>query len=173
MIARAPPVIRIKRTARMQVITDSVSSQPRRSCHAGSANRKKFSGLPKIGSAMLLAAGGMCQKSASVAHSPLIAAPVANATTTEKMSAMVRRTGSTGSRTGFPPIRIVWPSGRSGRWARFRAMNDPYRMTSVAAAKTRKTSHRRFRVLKKTSPWPRPRSAPQRLFSTVHKLRAF
>ena len=42
--------MRIKKTASTQTITASVSSQPAMSCHAGRVNRKKFSGLPKIGS---------------------------------------------------------------------------------------------------------------------------
>src|SRR5271156_5580444 len=68
-------------------MTDSVSSQPTMRCHAGRANRKKLSGLPKIGSAALLTARGAYQNSASVGHSSIIAAPVTPAITSEAQNA--------------------------------------------------------------------------------------
>ncbi len=49
------------------------------SCHAGRVNRKKFSGLPKIGSTTPPVVRGAYQKSASVGHSTIMPAPVAAA----------------------------------------------------------------------------------------------
>jgi hypothetical protein len=97
----------MKKAASAQAIRLSVSNHPEMSCHAGKANRKKFSGLPKIGSTMPLLVRGANQKSASVGHSPVMVAPVAAAMTSETPSAMSRRTGSTGSFTGCPPMRMV------------------------------------------------------------------
>jgi hypothetical protein len=62
------------------------------SCHAGRVNRKKFSGLPKIGSTTPPVVRGAYQKSASVGHSAIMPAPVAAAMTSETPSAMRRRT---------------------------------------------------------------------------------
>ena len=109
VMTRPPPVMRMKTTASMQVITASVSSHPAMSCHAGRVKRKKFSGLPKIGSKTLppLVVRGAYQKSASVGHSTIMPAPVAAAMTSETPSAMRRRTGSTGSFNGCPPMKIV------------------------------------------------------------------
>ena len=151
---RVPPVMRTKKAASTQVRMASVSSQPAMSCHAGRVNRKKFSGLPKIGSKTLTppVARGAYQKRASVGHSTIMLAPVATAITSETPSAMRRRTGSTGSFTCCVPMVIVWPLGKSGRCARFRARNDPYRMRNVAAVKAAKITHCRPRVFQKTSP---------------------
>src|SRR6202044_106695 len=107
----------------------------------GRANKKKFSGLPKIGSTTPPVAGGAYQKRASVGHYPIIPPPVAAATASETPSAITRRTGSTGSFTGRPPMRIVWPLGKSERCTRFRARNEPYRIRNVAAAKVANTPH--------------------------------
>ena len=150
---RAPPEMRMKKAASAQTITASVSSQPAMSCHAGRVNRKKFTGLPKIGSTTL-AVRGAYQKSASEGHSAIMAAPVAAATASEMTTAMRRRTGSTGSFTGCPPMRIVCPSGKSGRCARLSATNDPYRMRNVAAPKAAKTSHCKVSDFQNTSPYP-------------------
>ena len=86
-----------------------------KSCHAGRVNRKKFSALPKIGSTTPPVVRGAYQKSASVGHSTMMPAPVAAATASETPSATRRRTGSTGSFSGCPPMKIVWPLGKSGR----------------------------------------------------------
>ena len=147
-----PPVTRRKKTASAQVITANVSSQPAMSCHAGKVNRKKFRGLPKIGSITPPVAGGTYKKSASVGHSAIIPAPVASAIASEIPIAMSRRTGSTGNLTGCWPMNIVWPLGKSGRCARFRARNDPNRMRNVAAAKTAKIPHCRLSVFQYTAP---------------------
>ena len=77
------------------------------SCHAGRVNRKKFSGLPKIGSMTPPVGRGAYRKSASVAHSAIMPAPVAAAMASDTPSAKRRKTGSTGNFTGRPPIRIV------------------------------------------------------------------
>ena len=84
------------------------------SCHAGRVKRKKFSGLPKIGSTTLPVARGAYQKSARVGHSAIMPAPVAAAITSETPSAIRRSTGSTGSFNGCPPMKIVWPLGKIG-----------------------------------------------------------
>ena len=70
------------------------------SCHAGRVNRKKLSGLPKIGSTAPPLACGENQTSANVVHFVDMAPPVAMAITRDTMSAMIRRTRSTGSFTG-------------------------------------------------------------------------
>src|SRR5437588_12349653 len=77
---RDPPVSRMKKTARAQVITLSVSSHPAMSCHAGKLNRKKSSGLVKIGSTKQLLVRGANQKRASDGHSVIMAPPVTAAT---------------------------------------------------------------------------------------------
>ena len=151
--ARAPPVMRIKKTARAQTITASVSNQPTISCHAGRANRKKFSGLPKIGSVTPEFAGAY-QKSASVGHSADIAPPVAAAMTSETPRAMRRNTPSTGSFNGCPPMTIVWPLGKSGRCARFKARNDPYKTRNVTAVNAAKIPHCRPSFFQNTSAYP-------------------
>ena len=61
------------------MITASVSIQPAIRSQAGSVKRKKFRGLPKIGSTTLPEVRGANQKSASVVHSAAIAAPVVSA----------------------------------------------------------------------------------------------
>ena len=146
-----PPVMRMKKTASTQVIKASVSSQPTMSCQPGRLKRKKFSGLPKTGSRKPPAAGAAYQKSAIVGHSSITPAPVATAMTSERPTAMRRRTGSTGSFSGCPPMKIVRPLGRSGRCVRFRTRNDPYRMRNVAAAKAVKIPHWRPSVFQNTS----------------------
>jgi hypothetical protein len=80
-------------------------------------------------------ARGAYQKRASVGHSAIMPAPVTRAMTTDPPKASRRITGSTGSLTGCPPKKIVWLLGKSGRCARFRAANDPYRMKKVAGKK--------------------------------------
>jgi len=62
---------------------------------------------------------------------------------------MSRSTGSTGSVSGWPLIRILPPAispSRSG----FSARNDPYRTAKVTSAKAVKTSAWTFRVFQKT-----------------------
>ena len=119
----------MKKTASTQAMTASVSSQPEMSCHAGRVKKKKLSGLPKIGS--ITAPGtppmarGAYQKRASVGHSAIMPAPVTRAMAIDPPNASKRMTGSTGSFTGCPPKKMVWLLGRSGRWARFSAANDP------------------------------------------------
>src|SRR5437667_7802075 len=83
--------MRMKKTASTQVITASVRSQPARSCQAGRVNRKKFSGLPKIGSTTPPVVRGAYQKRASVGHSTMMPAPVAAAMASETPSATRRR----------------------------------------------------------------------------------
>src|SRR5258705_2896711 len=84
---RLPPVIKMKKTASAQVITLSVSSHPAMSCHAGKLNRKKSSGLLKIGSITPLLVRGANQKRASVGHSTITAPPVAAAITRQNPQA--------------------------------------------------------------------------------------
>ena len=139
---RVPPVMRMKKTASRQVITASVSSQPAMSCHAGRVNRKKFSGLPKIGSTTLPSwRGAHTKRARASATPPSCRRRLPAAMASETPSAMRRRTGSTGSFSGCPPMKIVWPLGKSGRCARFRARNDPYRMRNVTAVKAAKIPH--------------------------------
>ena len=82
-------------TATAQVAIASVRSQLLMSCHAGKVKRKKFSGLPKIGSATLPVACGAYQNSASVGHSAINAKPVTPAKTMETPKEMTRRAGWT------------------------------------------------------------------------------
>jgi hypothetical protein len=63
---------------------------------------------------------------------------VASATTSAMPSAISRRTGSTGSVSGCPLIRIR-PPAISPRRSGLRTRKDPYRMAKVAIAKTLKT----------------------------------
>ena len=65
------------------------------SCHAGSVNRKKFNGLPKIGSATPPVACGAYQKSANVGRCAIRAKPVTPANTMEMPSEMTRKAGWT------------------------------------------------------------------------------
>jgi hypothetical protein len=77
-------------------------------------------------------------------------APLASDTTSAAPSAINRSTGSTGSVSGWPLIRILPPAispSRSGLSAR----NDPYRTAKVTPAKTVKISAWTFRVFQKTS----------------------
>src|ERR1700733_5784078 len=131
----------MKKTAAIHVMMASVSSQPEISCHAGSVKRKKFSGLPKIGSTTLPVARGAYQKSASVGHSDIMPAPVTRAMISDPTKASKRNAGSAGRLTGCPPKKIVWLLGKAGRCARFRAANDAYRTKKVAAAKSAKMLH--------------------------------
>src|SRR5580704_13469984 len=93
--ARAPPAIMANTAAATQMITDSVSSQPSTSSTAGSVNRKKFSGLPKMGSATGPAACGAYQNSASVGQSEDMDAPLIPAMMIEATMPTMRSTGST------------------------------------------------------------------------------
>jgi hypothetical protein len=97
-------------TATAQVVIASVSSQLSMSCHAGRVNRKKFSGLPKIGSATLPVACGAYQKSASVGHCAIRAKPVTPANTIKMHSEMTRRAGWTDRLIGWPAITIRHPT---------------------------------------------------------------
>jgi hypothetical protein len=103
----------MKKTASTHVVTASMSSQPLMSCHAGRVNRKKFSGLPKIGSTTPPVARGAYHRSANFGHSVIIEAPVAPATASDTPNAAKRITGSSVSLTGFPLMKIVWPLGKS------------------------------------------------------------
>ena len=139
-------------------MTARVSSQPRRSCHAGRVKRKKLSGRPKIGSMMLPAACGAYQKRARVGHSCIIAVPVSNATASEPKNPTMRSTGSMERLTGCPP-RMIWRSlGRLAWLARLRAENAPYRMANVATAKSAKTPHCSRHDVQKTSLYPSERN---------------
>src|ERR1017187_2357823 len=70
--ARNAPVIIRKKMASTQHITDIVSSQFIMRCHAGRVNRKKPSGLPKIGSTMPLTLRGAYHHRASVGQSSIM-----------------------------------------------------------------------------------------------------
>ena len=103
---RALLVMMRNNTATAQSAIASVSSQLSMSCHAGSVNRKKFNGLPKIGSATLLVACGAYQNSASVGHSAISAKPVTPAKKMETHSEMTRRAGWTDRLIGWPAMTI-------------------------------------------------------------------
>ena len=80
-------------TATAQIAIAKVRSQLLISCHAGKVNRKKFSGLPKIGSATPPVACGAYQNSASIGQSAINPKPVTHAMTMERQSEITRRTG--------------------------------------------------------------------------------
>ena len=103
---RALLVMMRNNTATAQVVIASVSSQLSMSCHAGNVNRKKFSGLPKIGSATLPVACGAYQKRASVGHCAIRAKPVTPANTMEMHSEMTRRAGWTDRLIGWPAMTM-------------------------------------------------------------------
>src|SRR5258705_13402066 len=95
-------------TATAQIAIASVRSQLLTSCHAGNVNRKKFSGLPKIGSAALPIACGAYQDSASVGQSAIKPNPVTHAMTMETQKEMTRRTAWTDRLIGSPAITRGW-----------------------------------------------------------------
>ena len=139
--ARAPPATSRNKAEAIQTITASVTSQPIISCHAGSVKRKKFSGLPKIGSAMFPLELGAYQKRASDGHSDCIAAPVAREISSAMPMAAKCSTRPTGSSMERPAKKIVWLSGKSAEWARLRARNAPKIIRNVSAAKAAKVPH--------------------------------
>ncbi len=77
-------------------------------------------------------------------------APLASATTSAAASAISRSTGSTGSVSGWPLIRMRPPAispSRSGLSAR----NDPYSTAKVTTVKSVKILAWTFSVFQKTS----------------------
>ncbi len=94
-------------TATAQIAIANVRSQLLTSCHAGKVKRKKFSGLPKIGSATLPVACGAYQNSASVGQFAIIPKPVTHAMTMETQKEMTRRTGWTDRFIGSPAMTIA------------------------------------------------------------------
>src|SRR5262249_5301269 len=118
-------------------------------------------GLAKIGSGDAVEAGAF-HHSASVGQSDMNPAPVAKAIRRDAAIAMRFRTGSTGSRIGWPLIssgKIVSSPSAGG----VRAANGPRSPGRVASAKLEKTLACRLRVFQKTSPYP---SEPNQSAST-------
>ena len=93
-------------------------------------------------------AAGACQYSAKVVHSAIMPAPVAAAMASASPSAMRLRTGSTGSFSGCPLMRMLPNSPRRGG---FSARNAPYSTTKVTAAKAQKTTACALSVVQNTA----------------------
>src|ERR1035438_5463635 len=150
--------MRINRPASKHEITAIVSTHPPIRFHAGSVNRKKFSGLEKIGSITVPAAAGANQKRASVGHSDAMAPPVMRAIKSEPPTARMFRKGLTGRFTSRPPKAMVRSSGNSSRCARLRREKTPRRTQKVTAAKAAKIPHCSANCRTNTPPYPSDRN---------------